>query len=57
MTSPKRPAVEIDWDTIQRAADLGERSRLESLSDEELDNELREVRIDPTGSFKRCWPS
>jgi hypothetical protein len=44
MTTPERPAT--DWDTIQRVADKGELSRLESLSDKELDEELRGAGID-----------
>jgi len=47
MTSAHRPPPEIDWDTIQRVADKGERARLESLSDADLDRELREAGIDP----------
>jgi hypothetical protein len=47
MTSPERPVPKIRWATIQKAADLGERSRLQSLSREELDQELREGGIDP----------
>jgi hypothetical protein len=47
MTSPKQPAAEIHWETIERVADKAERSRLESLSNEELDHELRQAGIDP----------
>ena len=50
MTSPEGPEVDwdtIDWDTIERAADKGELSRLESLSDKELEEELRRGGIDP----------
>ena len=47
MSGPQRPVADIDWDTIERVADQGEVSRLESLSPEELDRELRAVGILP----------
>jgi hypothetical protein len=47
MTTPERPVGEVDWETIQRVADKGEVSRLESLSSEELERELRAAGIDP----------
>src|SRR5262249_17815467 len=57
MTSPERPVPKIRWATIQKSADLGERSRLESLSKEELDQELRRGGIDPEAAIRRIRES
>jgi hypothetical protein len=47
MSSQERQVPKMDWDTIDMVADEGELHRLQSMSHDELEAELRSVGIEP----------
>jgi hypothetical protein len=46
-TPPGRPPPQVTWKTIAKVADQAHASRIEGLSDKELEEELRGAGIDP----------
>jgi hypothetical protein len=52
MSTPRKPKSPVTWKTIERVADKAERARLEALSEEDIDRELREAGIDPEEAVK-----
>jgi hypothetical protein len=47
VTEPRKPGPRITWETIERVAAKGDRSRIEHMTDEEIGEELRNAGIDP----------
>jgi hypothetical protein len=47
LTEPRKPAPPITWETIERAAAKGDRTRIEAMTEAEVDEDLRKAGIDP----------
>jgi uncharacterized protein YjiS (DUF1127 family) len=52
MSTPRKPGPSVTWETIEKVADQGERTRLEALSEEDIDRELRDAGIEPEEAVK-----
>jgi hypothetical protein len=52
MSAPRKPGSHVTWETIEKVADQGERTRLEALSEADIDSELREAGLEPEEAMR-----